>query len=68
MSIITVDREQGMAADHGELWLEDNENAIRVVVDMSLEEDDQFCIAYNQDGKDVNLYVPLERLRALLRK
>ena len=67
--MITVDKKQGMASDHGELWLPNAEQEVRVIVDLSLEEDDgQFCVSFAAVGEDsTSLYFPMERLKALLK-
>jgi hypothetical protein len=67
MSAITLNKEAGLATDFGELWHEDAEDPIRVVVDFSLEDDDQISISWSEDSHTVTLYLPEERLKKLLK-
>lgn len=65
--MITVDKEQAMARDHGELWLSDAETCTEVIVDLSIEDDGQFCVGYSVGDLHTNLMFPIERLKALLK-
>lgn len=62
-AMMTVDKVQGMAVDHGELWEENADSGTPVVVTFAFCDDDtEFSIAF---GKQT-LYFPVERLRKLL--
>ena len=67
--MITVDKKQGIAVDHAEVWLDDDEVGIDVVVTMQLEDDNVLSLRYESEPDDkTNIYIPLERLRKLLAK
>ena len=65
--MLTVDKKQGMARDHGELWESDADTGVDVIVDLSIEDDEQFCIGYSVGDKHTNIMFPIERLKALLK-
>jgi hypothetical protein len=67
--MITVDKKQGIAVDHAEVWLDGDEVGINVVVTMQLEDDDVLSLSYELEPDDkTTVYIPLERLRKLLAK
>jgi hypothetical protein len=65
--MITVDKTQDLASDHGEFWAHETESPERVFVDMSLTEDNSVEFSYSVDGENFILAVPVERLKRLLR-
>lgn len=65
--MITVDKEQDLASDHGELWEAESDSPIRVFVDMSLTDTGDVEFSYDAGNGSVILAVPTERLKRLLR-
>lgn len=65
--MLTVNKEQGLARDHGEFWGPNDEDAQSIIVDMELEEDGDVEFRYAVDGEDFILSVPSDRLKRLLR-
>lgn len=65
--MIKVDKEQGLARDHGEFWGPNDEVAQEIIVDMQLEDDGDVEFSYGIKGKDFILRIPSDRLKRLLR-
>lgn len=64
--MITVDNEQGIATDHGEIWIGDAEDGLESSVTFAIDNDD-LIISYNNERKErVNIFVPVERFKKLL--
>lgn len=64
--MITVDRTQGFARDHGEFWGPNSDTPRKIIVDMNLDENAGVEFAYSVGGKTFILGVPIERLRRLI--
>lgn len=65
--MITVDLEQEMATDHGEIWIGEAEEGIPTIITMQTADDNQLCITYTDSSNErINLYMPVERFRKLL--
>jgi hypothetical protein len=60
--MVVLDRKQGIATDVGEFWAKDAEIGKEVIVGISLTEDRCVDFAF----KDMNLVVPIDRLKKLL--
>jgi hypothetical protein len=69
MSVITVDTKQGMATDVGDFWCGDQQtDPIRVIVDIALTDENEMSFSYMIGKKQTNLYLPIERVQALLKE
>jgi hypothetical protein len=64
--MISLDVEQGMATDIGELWESDAEESTEVIVEFARADEDQLIISYGKGKYRKALYVPIQRLKAVL--
>jgi hypothetical protein len=66
------DKVSGMATDVGEFWRDEAEEGTPIIIDMTINEDLEsvdFCYHPEQGSNEViNLIVPVDRLRKLLRE
>lgn len=64
--MITVDKEQGIAADHGQIWKDEADEPLRVIVDISLCDAEEISFFWREGKHTVNLYLPVDRIQRLL--
>ena len=72
MTAITVDHKQGMARDHGEVQVGEDSDFQSIVVDISIEDEDRFCVDFSantgeNERRRILVYVPMDRIRKLLK-
>jgi hypothetical protein len=65
--MITVDHEQGLAREVGEVWRGDDTSGTDIIVDFCINEDNALCIACGSGDDYVSIVIPVERVKRLLR-
>ena len=64
--MITVDKAQGMACDIGTIYHGDNNDGAPVIVNIALTDENEMSFTWYEGKKCTDLYVPIDRVKALL--
>lgn len=67
MTLISVDKEQGLATDHGQYYRgDDSDKAVNVIVDVAVTEG-LLSLYWKVNGEQHNFHMPLDRVAELIK-